>query len=423
MTINLPTVRKRAQGLLKIKTAPPAWQALKAPARILQSEEGLSLVVILVLICLLAIIGTMAMQKASVDVKTSGNYKNSTQVLYLAEAGIEKARAELTTKTVNQALAGADGKTGTGFDADNGILSFGGSVSFGKGTYGVTVTDNNDGDNNQWADVDGIFMVRSMGSMPDGSKRTIEVILQKSSNTGTNFRGAIMSRGPIAINGGIDIDGRNYDTSGTIVSPADGVLAVSSRATFDMSGSSQVGGTSGSGTNYPLSNSSSTELAVTEENATSWGNPATPEEVMGMPAGALKVISQSGINGSQYTTNPSTLTFPLSGVTYVELPSGGIWQAIDFKSSTGILVVHNSSTNAVLKNSNQGTFKGIMIIDDYVHIHDDILGAIVTLTPNGSEGNVIGNGSGSVRFSRLAIQLAQETLKNYVKVISWQELL
>jgi Tfp pilus assembly protein PilX len=422
MTESLLTFLSRVRKLLGMAHKPMAWRTLKAPARLLCSEEGLSLVVVLVLICLLSLIGSFAMQRASVDVATSGNYKKSAQVLYIAEAGIEKARAELATKTVNQALAGADGKTGAGFDGDNGILSFGGSVSFGKGTYGVTVTDNNDGDNNQWVDVDGIFMVHSTGSMPDGSRRTIEVLLMKANAATPNFKATIMSRGPIDVNGNLDIDGRNYDTLGTLVNPADGIFAVSSRATFGMSGAAQVGGTSLSGINYPLSKSSATEQMVTEENATSWGNPATPDQFMGMTEGSLKTIAQSGLNGSQYVTNPGSLVFPLKGVTYVELPSGSTWQSMNFGASKGILVVHNSSTNAILKNTNGGTFKGIMIIDDLIHTHNDIFGAIITLTPNPSEGNVIGNGSGAVRYSKLAIQLALESIKQGVKVISWREL-
>jgi hypothetical protein len=48
-------------------------------------------------------------------------------------------------------------------------------------------------------------------------------------------------------------------------------------------------------------------------------------------------MAQSGKNGGQYTTNPGTLTFPLAGVTYVELPNGGLWQSIDFQNSSGVL--------------------------------------------------------------------------------------
>ena len=71
---------------------------------------------------------------------------------------------------------------------------------------------------------------------------------------------------------------------------------------------------------------------------------------------------------------------------------------------TGILILHNSSTNAEIKNINSGTFKGLLIADDMVHIHTDILGAVVCLSPTPSEGNCIGNGNGNVLYSSTAIK-------------------
>jgi hypothetical protein len=56
--------------------------------------------------------------------------------------------------------------------------------------------------------------------------------------------------------------------------------------------------------------------------------------------------------------------------------------------------------DAKIKNLNWGTFKGLLIVDDIIHIHADILGAVVGLTPNPSEGNCVGNGNGTVKYSR-----------------------
>jgi hypothetical protein len=92
----------------------------------------------------------------------------------------------------------------------------------------------------------------------------------------------------------------------------------------------------------------------------------------------------------------------LKGVTYVELPSGSVWTSSNI-DGTGILVVHNSTTNAVIKNENLGTFKGLIIADDIVHLHTTVIGAIISITPSPSEGNTIGNGSGNVLFSRKAL--------------------
>jgi Tfp pilus assembly protein PilX len=390
---------------------------------LVQNETGYSLLLVIVFIALLTIIGGIAMRRAAMDVKISGNYLRSTKVLYIAEAGIERAKAELAEESADSALAGPDKKTGSAFEADNGILSFGSHVAFGGGEYSVTVSDNNDGDGNPWVDTDGKIIVRSTGTLSDGSRRTIEVVIQKTSPATASFKAAIMCRGPVEINGNISVDGRDHDINGNLLSPANGVLAFSSRNTFNRSGNGKVAGTSLDGTNYALSKSSSVVSAVTQQFATAWGNPMTPEEVLGMTTtNALKTIAQGGANGSQYVTNPSNLHFPLSGVTYVELGSGQTWQSMDFGSSSGILIVHNSATNAVLKNTNGGTFKGIIIADDYVHIHNTIIGAVITLTANASEGNVIGNGNGSVSYSSLAIASALSSLPSGTNVISWQEL-
>jgi len=156
---------------------------------------------------------------------------------------------------------------------------------------------------------------------------------------------------------------------------------------------------------------------------------ATPDEVMGgaangYPEGTLKTMALSGTNGSQYVADPATLTFPLSGVTYVELPSGQEWNAVDFGDSNGILVVHNTNTHAVIKNLNNGTFKGLLIADDIVHIHTDIIGAVVSLTTGPSFGNVLGNGSGRVLYSRQALANAMGggAATGTYSVLSWHEL-
>jgi len=49
-----------------------------------------------------------------------------------------------------------------------------------------------------------------------------------------------------------------------------------------------------------------------------------------------------------------------------------------------ILIVHNNAKNAIMKNLNSGTFRGLLIAEDIIHIHATIVGAIVSLTPSPS---------------------------------------
>ena len=93
---------------------------------------------------------------------------------------------------------------------------------------------------------------------------------------------------------------------------------------------------------------------------------------------------------------------PLKGVTYVELDSAGVWQAIDFANSAGVLVVHNAWSNAKMKDLNGGVYKGLIIADDVEKIHATIIGGIVALSETPS-GNCIGNGTGDVLYSSAAL--------------------
>src|SRR3989338_2848372 len=159
---------------------------MKARRTVLNNEKGVILVISLLILALLIGDGAGTIVSTQTDLKTSSNLKTATMAFYLAEAGVERAKSEISgSKTFNSALAGADGnKSNT---RDNGILSFGSSVSFGGGTYAVRVTDNSDGDNDSWADADGKVLATSTGTY-GSSTRTIKVLISKAS---MGFNGAI----------------------------------------------------------------------------------------------------------------------------------------------------------------------------------------------------------------------------------------
>ena len=215
-------------------------------------------------------------------------------------------------------------------------------------------------------------------------------------------RGAITANTTVSTLGGFMMDGREHDINGNVIT-GQGTLAVSTVGDFDQGGASTGGGTD-NGVDYPPS--SPANANIYEENAAwSGGFPATPDSVLGgasqgYPEGKLKALAQSGANGGQYATDPSTLHFPLSGVTYVELASGGIWSP-SFGTSTGIVVVHNSVRNATIKTPS-GALKGLLIADDVDKIHCSILGGVVVLK---NIGNCIGNGTGNVKYCSEVIDL------------------
>lgn len=218
---------------------------------------------------------------------------------------------------------------------------------------------------------------------------------------------AITTNNQVETSGTLTVDGRDHDLNGNLV-PGAGTYAIWTTNNFNRKGNSHLGSTE-SGTDYAPAKVENNNVRL-EGQSYPGGYPSTPDVVlggaaMGYPPGTLKSIALSGVGGSQYVTNPSLLTYPLKGVTYVELPAGGTWNPANIDGE-GILVVHNSTNDATIKNMNWGTFKGLMIADDIVHIHNNIIGAVVGLSPSPSSGNQIGNGTGSILYSREALMNA-----------------
>ncbi len=239
------------------------------------------------------------------------------------------------------------------------------------------------------------------------------------------LKGFLMTNGPTATAGGMAIDGRDHTISGNL-NPGQGVYGIWTSSTFSQGGGSTVAGTV-SGTDYaPKGWPKSSKVIQTLAPYT--GYPTSPDSVFGgssygYPEGTLKSVALSGAGGSQYTTNPATLKYPLAGVTYVELASGASWSP-NLLNGTGILVVHNTAKNAILVNVSGGTFTGILIGDDIIHLNNTILGEVVAITPAPSQGNVIGNGNGSLSYSAAAIKNAQDFLRLSGfgnSILAWKE--
>lgn len=266
-----------------------------------------------------------------------------------------------------------------------------------------------------------VYSYSNFNGIPD----TVIVYLTFWSSLPVGVRAGVTSNTEVEISGSMIIDGREHDENGNVI-PNSGTFGISTMTTFDRQGNAKAGGTDTGEIDYIPSNPA--DPAIIEEGAI-WvgGFPDTPDKVMGgvaagYPEGTLKSIAKSGINGSQYVTDPSNLTFPLRGVTYVEIGWWQTWQAINFGNSSGILVVHNSGTNSKIKNLNSGTFKGLIIADDIDKIHCDIIGAIVVLTDNPPSGNVIGNGTGHIKYSSALLGQATTGLpgvKCNLNIVAW----
>ncbi len=71
-----------------------------------ENEKGIFLIAAIVLIAILALVGTLAVTTTYIDIKLSSNYKTSIQSFYIAEAGVQRAKAELRTAPFGGVLNG-----------------------------------------------------------------------------------------------------------------------------------------------------------------------------------------------------------------------------------------------------------------------------------------------------------------------------
>ena len=179
------------------------------PNLIHRNEKGMVLPLGLIFLAIIAILGTTAVIITTTDLKIGTNYKLSEQAFYAAEAGIQRAANALKAGASNgfdDELLGSDGSSGT---SDDGILSFGSSVSFGGGTYAVRITDNND-DGDLFSDLDEKVIITSTGTVNNASK-TIEAVYYYRKVVVDGALGIYGVNPTVELSGASEIDGRDYN--------------------------------------------------------------------------------------------------------------------------------------------------------------------------------------------------------------------
>lgn len=224
------------------------------------------------------------------------------------------------------------------------------------------------------------------------------------------------------------IDGRDHDLSLNII-PNQGVYGVSSSVDFINVENAAIGGTNNF-IDYPMTFPEVPE--VIEENY-DWGGsfPETPDAILGYPEGTLIAAAKSGLFGSQYLFDPDKvkignkwfidgLTYPLSGITYIEMSSADeVELMLKQTGNSGIIVIHKDGAGSRIsgvkfdKDNSDGLFTGLLITDYSFHHHIDILGAVIMLSPNlETSKNCNGNKDHWVYYSSEAVSNATEIAAN-----------
>ena len=218
-------------------------------------------------------------------------------------------------------------------------------------------------------------------------------------------KGAITARNSIIVKGNIEVDGRDYDSTGILA--GNGVYGVSTSGYLSVEGSSTVGGNGELPVDKKLIDS--LRGIVSEEHMPVSASLSSPEAFLGLPHGAL----------DSYKIN--NLNTPFQGLVYLTQDYVG---PVHFGESEGILIVHNAYKSAELQITD-GKFKGLIICDRMAKIsgNAEILGAVVTLTDG--EVSTFGTGTATIKYSSQVLASLNSYCKNLMKKvseISWKEL-
>jgi len=176
---------------------------------VLKDEKGIALVVALLFLTLLSLLGIAGIITSSTDTKIAGNTLSSTKALYIAEAGLTRAEAELINDLNNdQNIANSSfAATSGAIDITPGSTAFYtvfNSISFGAGSYTIQFKNYGTAPNYESA----IVLVRSTGTGPNSSTVTLERYLSAENISPWNnaiFAGAGATGA--TINGNADIRG------------------------------------------------------------------------------------------------------------------------------------------------------------------------------------------------------------------------
>ena len=141
----------------------------------LRDEKGIALVVALVFLTLLSLLGIAGIITSSTDTKIAGNTLSSTKALYIAEAGLARAEAELINDLNNdQNIANssfiATSGTITITPSSTAFYTVFSNISFGAGSYTIQFKNYGTAPNYESA----IVLVRSTGTGPNLSTITLE---------------------------------------------------------------------------------------------------------------------------------------------------------------------------------------------------------------------------------------------------------
>lgn len=230
-------------------------------APLLRNESGAALVMALIVMVLILTLVPVAMQLTSAEFDRSQNFKESREAFFIAEAGLEHAKALTEASSLRTVLAGPDDLVSAkssvaADDNDNGTFGIGTQVTRPDGnlyeemalngnTYYIRAYDNDDGNAN--FDIDNIIILNSVGIV-DGITTTVEAEVYNPPGIPVS---AVTTNGYLAVPGNPTVSG----TCGSVHSNDDLTLSGSPNIAQDATATGtyvpggSVGGTGAGGQN------------------------------------------------------------------------------------------------------------------------------------------------------------------------------
>jgi len=243
----------------------------------------------------------------------------------------------------------------------------------------------------------------------NGAKSVIDVIAIVNPYLSINnppITGAVTAHSKVEVTGNIEVDGNDHDTLCNKV--GNGVYGVSSCDSFYLSGSASIGG---NGHDLEGKHKFETYRSIlVEEDVPTSSKFNSPESFLGIPEHSL----------DSYRSSDPDIPQDFRALIYKTVDV----QSLHFgDNAAGVLIVHNDAKNAQLS-VNSGTFKGLIIVDDFTKISGnvEIHGAIVALKD--SMVVVDGVGTGMICYSSEVLKHLSSYCNNFrksVDEVSWEE--
>jgi hypothetical protein len=382
--------------------------------------------VVLVILLALGLVGGAAALLTSTEVRVAGMTGIGHRATDAAGAGLEHAVAHF----------GASGPT-TGWPVEGEVDGFdyvvtivADSFDFGSGrgavhwSAGLHLNDVGDGQP--------IWVLTSRAER--GSWRASEVLRVTASGLEIRSSAAIASGGGFSLTGNVTVSGVNVDESGHPVDPGDpstsGACQENKAAFLAEDGDSIEAKGSADLDGNPTYAGNDPPYVAADPAPT----PATPEEVLGLPAGALDDYRRTA---AEFAADPVD---PLEGIVYITDDFGTDAGSGPTLDGTGVLIVHNPLFDprehdphdplydpsrvadpryapASLGNKTGGIFRGLIIADriDKFTGQATIYGSVMSLSRT-HESSL--SGQVHIQYSCAAVQLASRTITR-PRRLSW----